>query len=73
MRCTDVAVFGVVREIPGEKDEVGPLRQSVDHLDGALECFRAEGIGRAIESDVRVTQLDEREWRHLFAIGLAQG
>ncbi len=55
----DVFVFGVVGEVPGKEDEVGRLREPVDQLHCALECLGAERIGRAIESDVRVAELNE--------------
>ena len=68
----NVFVLGVVSEIAGKKDKVWPLWQGVDHFDGALERLGAKGIGRAIEADVGVAQLDERKRRNFLAAGPAE-
>ena len=55
----DVLVFGIVSKIAREQDQIRPLGQSVDHVDRALERFRAERIRWTIEADVRVTELNK--------------
>src|SRR3954470_24325657 len=69
----NVAIFGVVREIAGEQNKVRTLRQSVDHVDCALECLGAERVGRPIEANVCIAELNKREWRYFLAIVAARG
>src|SRR5207248_7215133 len=44
----------------------------VDQLDRALESLRAEGIGRAVEADVRVGELHDGERGGSLAVLSAQ-
>jgi len=48
-------------QIAGEYDEVGRFGQGVDGGDGLFERPLGVGIGRALESPVRIGKLDEVE------------
>jgi len=41
-----------VREIAREKDQVGLRAQTIDRLDRAFECGGAEGVGRALATEI---------------------
>src|SRR3981081_1287820 len=69
----DISVFGVMCKIAGEENEVRPLGQRIDHVDGALEGLCAQWVRRAIESNVGVTELHERKRSCSFAVAAAQG
>src|SRR6266849_259470 len=57
----DIFIFGVVRKIACKEDEIRPLRQGIDHINGAFESLCTQRVRRAIESNVGVTELHERE------------
>src|SRR6266700_6554923 len=63
----NVLVLGIVSQITGKQDEVRTSRQGVDHLDSALERASAEWIGRSVEADMCVAELDKGKWRNLLA------
>ena len=73
MRCdVHVFVFGVMGEVTGKQDEIGPFRQGIDHVDRPFEGFGSKRIGRPVEADVCVAELDKREWGDFFAAGVAK-
>jgi len=57
----DIAVLGIVGQIAGEQNKIGPLRQAIDHLHGAFEGSGPERIRRAIEAYVCIAELNKRE------------
>src|SRR5262249_46039534 len=65
-------VFRIVREVSGEKDQVGRMRHCVDSLDRLLERSCAERIRRTGEADVRIGELDEGERSRRFTVLLFQ-
>jgi hypothetical protein len=62
-----VFIFAVVRQITGEEHEVWTLRQSGDQLHCTFECFGAQWIGRAVETYMRIAELNETEGRNFLA------
>ena len=64
----NVAVLGVVCQIPSEKDEVWALRQAVDQIHRALESLGSEWIRRAVEANVGIAQLNKRKRGYLLAV-----
>src|SRR5712671_7625630 len=69
----DISVLGVMCKIAGKQNEVWPLGQSIDHIDGAFEGLCAQRVRRPVESNMGVAELHERKRSHLFAIAAAQG
>ena len=67
-----VGRVGVVGQIAGDDDQLRAIFQPIDSSDRALERLGAERIGRPVESDVRVAQLDERKWRGRLAVELGE-
>ena len=67
-----VGRVGVVGQIAGDDDQLGAIFQPVDSSDGAFERLGAERVGRSVESDVRVAQLNERERRGRLAVELGE-
>jgi hypothetical protein len=65
-------VLAVVRQVPGEEDEIGALREAVDLVHRLLERLGAEGVGRPRKPHVRVGELNEREGSRGFSILLAE-
>ena len=63
-----VGSVGVVGQVAGDDHQLGPPLKPVDSRDGAFECPGAERIGRSIETNVRVAQLDERKGRRRLAV-----
>ena len=61
---------GVVGQIAGDDYQLGPPLKPVDSRDGAFERPGAERIGRSIETNVRVAQLDERKGCRRLAVEL---
>src|SRR5271155_4558879 len=64
--------IGVVGQIAGDYYQLGPVFQPIDGGDGALERLGAERVGRSVESDVRVAQLNERKRRRSLAVELGE-
>ena len=63
-------IFAVVREIAGEEYEVRLRFERVDRLDGALERRGAERIGRTVEANVGVAELEETDLWQRATIGV---
>ncbi len=57
----ELFVGRVVGQVTGVDDEIGPGREPVDEVDGALEGLGDVGIGGAGEADVAVGDLHEAE------------
>jgi hypothetical protein len=69
-RGVNVAAVSVVGEVTGEKYEIRLRRRLVEQRDRTLERFGSEGIGRALEADVRIAELREGEAGRRFTVGL---
>src|SRR5712692_1662803 len=59
-------------EVAGDNDQLGPALEPVDGRNRALECPGAERIGRTVEADVGIAQLNEGEWCGRFAVELRE-
>src|SRR5262252_7875447 len=59
----NLAVLRVVRQVAGEKHEIRPLWQGVDHVDSPFEGSCSERVGRAVEANMGIAELNEGERR----------